>query len=198
MSPAGHPQGWWGERLTGTQHYCAIHPAHRADARPRGPAIPPCPIPAGPRPRIGGADARRPSSASLRVMSGRTLVTLSDGRAVRGFRKTLRRNPPSNAPPLATDLPPDPASAEYPVRLTFRLPDSILTSPGPQASTPRCCPATWYGSAGAQRGIASPWRENSSRCSRTIGRLSPAAPSSPTTMIHEPTAATSPWFAGRW
>jgi hypothetical protein len=70
-------------------------------------------------------------------MSGRSLVTLSDGRFVRGFRKTPRRNPRKplvvvrNAPPLAPDLPPDPPSAEYPVRLTFLLPDTILTSPGP-------------------------------------------------------------------
>jgi hypothetical protein len=71
-------------------------------------------------------------------MSGRSLVTLADGRVVRGFRKTLRRNPSRkpnvvtrNAPPLATDPPPDPPSAEYPVRLTFLLPATILTAPGP-------------------------------------------------------------------
>jgi hypothetical protein len=33
--------------------------------------------------------------------------------------------------PPAADLPPDPPSAEYPVCLTFLLPDTILTSPGP-------------------------------------------------------------------
>jgi hypothetical protein len=71
-------------------------------------------------------------------MSGRSLVTLSDGRVVRGFRKTLRRNPPRkplvvirNAAPVSQDLPPDPPSAEYPVRLTFLLPDTVLVSPGP-------------------------------------------------------------------
>ena len=37
----------------------------------------------------------------------------------------------SSAPPLATDLPPDPPSATYPVRLTFPLPDRVLVSPGP-------------------------------------------------------------------
>ncbi len=71
-------------------------------------------------------------------MSGRSLVTLADGRVVRGYRKTPRRNPPRkplvvvrNAPPLAPGLPPDPPSADYPVRLTFLLPDTILVSPGP-------------------------------------------------------------------
>jgi hypothetical protein len=71
-------------------------------------------------------------------MSGRTRVVLPDGRAVRGFRKTHRRNPPRkpvvvvrNAPPLAPDLPPDPPSADYPVRLCFLLPDTVLVSPGP-------------------------------------------------------------------
>jgi hypothetical protein len=70
-------------------------------------------------------------------MSGRSLVTLSDGRVVRGYRKTPRRNPRKplvvirNTPPLASDLPPDPPSADYPVRLTFLLPDTILVSPGP-------------------------------------------------------------------
>ncbi len=70
-------------------------------------------------------------------MSGRSLVTLPGGRVVRGYRKTLRRNPRKpfvvvrNAPPLAPDLPHDPPSAEYPVRLTFLLPDTVLVSPGP-------------------------------------------------------------------
>jgi hypothetical protein len=57
-------------------------------------------------------------------MSGRTRVVLPDGRAVRGFRKTLRRNPSRkpfvvirNAPPLAPDLPPDPPSADWTARL---------------------------------------------------------------------------------
>jgi hypothetical protein len=62
MSPAGHPQGWWGERLTGTQHYCAIHPAHRADARPRGPAIPPVPHPR----RAAPPNRRRRCSTTLK------------------------------------------------------------------------------------------------------------------------------------
>jgi hypothetical protein len=69
-------------------------------------------------------------------MSGRTRTVLSDGRQVRGYRKTLRRvqrRPirvvrESGAPPaVAADRP----SSEYPVRLTFQIPDSILTSPGP-------------------------------------------------------------------
>jgi hypothetical protein len=71
-------------------------------------------------------------------MSGRTRVVLPNGRAVRGYRKTLRRNPLRkplviirNAPALAPDLPPDPPSADYPVRLTFLLPDTVLVSPGP-------------------------------------------------------------------
>jgi hypothetical protein len=56
---------------------------------------------------------------------------------VRGYRKTIRRNPRKplvvirGAPPLATDLPPDPPSVEYPVRLTFLLPDMVLVSPEP-------------------------------------------------------------------
>jgi hypothetical protein len=71
-------------------------------------------------------------------MSGRTRVVLPDGRAVRGYRKTLRRKPPPqpvvvirNALSLAPDLPPDPPSVDYPVRLTFLLPDTVLVSPGP-------------------------------------------------------------------
>jgi hypothetical protein len=70
-------------------------------------------------------------------MSGRTRVLLPDGRVVRGYRKTLRQNLRQpvvvirNAPPLAPDLPPDPPSVDYPVRLTFLLPDTVLVSPGP-------------------------------------------------------------------
>jgi hypothetical protein len=70
-------------------------------------------------------------------MSGRTRVVLADGRTVRGYRKTLRKNSHKplvvtrNAPPPAADLPPDPPSAEYPVRLSFLLPDTVLISPGP-------------------------------------------------------------------
>jgi hypothetical protein len=50
-------------------------------------------------------------------MSGRSRVVLADGRAVRSYRKTLRKNPRRplvvirNASPLATDLPPDAPSA---------------------------------------------------------------------------------------
>jgi hypothetical protein len=65
-------------------------------------------------------------------------IPVADGRAVTGFRKTLRRNPPRkplvvtrNAPPLAAEPPPDPPSPDYPVRLTFQLPDTVLVSPGP-------------------------------------------------------------------
>jgi hypothetical protein len=70
-------------------------------------------------------------------MSGRTRVVLADGRTVRGYRKTLRKNSHKplvvtrNAPPPAADLPPDPPSAEYPVRLSFLLPATVLVSPGP-------------------------------------------------------------------
>jgi hypothetical protein len=34
-------------------------------------------------------------------------------------------------PAPAPDLPPDPPSADYPVRLIFLLPDTVLVSPGP-------------------------------------------------------------------
>jgi hypothetical protein len=69
-------------------------------------------------------------------MSGRVRTILSDGRHVRGYRKTLRRTQrrpigvvrESSAPPAIAV---DPPSAEYPVRLTFLLPNSILVSPGP-------------------------------------------------------------------
>jgi hypothetical protein len=63
-------------------------------------------------------------------MSGRTRVILADGRQVRGYRKTLRvrrrdvrlvREP---AAPLAFAA--EASSAEYPVRLTFLLPDGDL------------------------------------------------------------------------
>jgi hypothetical protein len=70
-------------------------------------------------------------------MSGRTRVVLADGRTVRGYRKTLRKNSceplvgTGNAPPVAAGLPPDPPSTEYPVRLNFLLPNTILVSPGP-------------------------------------------------------------------
>jgi hypothetical protein len=70
-------------------------------------------------------------------MSGRTRVVLTDGRTVRGYRKTLRKNSHKpfvathNAPPPATDLPPDPPCAEYPVRLSFVLPSTVLVTPGP-------------------------------------------------------------------
>ena len=70
-------------------------------------------------------------------MSGRTLTTLADGRQVRGYRKTLRRvrrrgplgviREPIAPSAILADRP----SAEYPVRLTFLLPDTILVSPGP-------------------------------------------------------------------
>jgi hypothetical protein len=70
-------------------------------------------------------------------MSGRTRIVLPDGRAVRGYRKTARKQTCRpfvvirSAPPLAPDLPPDPPSVEYPVRLTFLLPDTVMVSPGP-------------------------------------------------------------------
>jgi hypothetical protein len=68
-------------------------------------------------------------------MSGRVLTILSDARQVRGYRKTLRRvqSRPvrlvqeSSAPPVI----PAGASPEYPVRLTFMLPETILISAGP-------------------------------------------------------------------
>ena len=50
-------------------------------------------------------------------MSGRSRVTLADGRRVRGFRKTLRRNPRSAVRP------------EW--RLVLILPPTIMVSPGP-------------------------------------------------------------------
>ncbi len=70
-------------------------------------------------------------------MSGRTRTVLPDGRVVRGYRKTARINPRRplvvvrRAPPLVPDLPPERPCTDYPVRLTFLLPDSILVSPGP-------------------------------------------------------------------
>jgi hypothetical protein len=68
-------------------------------------------------------------------MSGRTRTILPDGRQVRGYRKTLRVGrrgvalvrEPAAPLVLAADMP----SAEYPVRLTFLLPKTILVSPGP-------------------------------------------------------------------
>ena len=68
-------------------------------------------------------------------MSGRTRVILPDRRQVRGYRKTLRvrrRAVASGREPaaplvLAAGAP----SADYPVRLTFLLPKTILVSPGP-------------------------------------------------------------------
>lgn len=69
-------------------------------------------------------------------MSGRTRTVLADGRVVRGYRKTLRTSPRKpmvvvrRALPSAPDLPADPPSSDYPVRLTFLLPDTVLVSPG--------------------------------------------------------------------
>lgn len=69
-------------------------------------------------------------------MSGRTRTVLRDGRSVLGFRKTLRRNrrrpvgrirEPSAPAAILADGP----SLDYPVRLSFLLPDTILVSPGP-------------------------------------------------------------------
>lgn len=55
-------------------------------------------------------------------MSGRTRVTLSDGRTVTGFRKTLRKNP--RRPAMDEDLP---------FHLSFGLPSHIAgtLAPGP-------------------------------------------------------------------
>lgn len=69
-------------------------------------------------------------------MGGRTRVVLPDGRLVRGYRKTLRRNrrravglirEPSAPSMIVADRP----SPDYPVRLCFLLPNSILVAPGP-------------------------------------------------------------------
>jgi hypothetical protein len=99
-------------------------------------------------------------------MSGRTRVVLSDGRLVRGYRKTLRRTRrrpvglirESGAPPaIVADRP----SPDYPVRLCFLLPDSILVSPGPHGFNCR----VWR-SAAARRTVAS----------RSPGRSSPRSP----------------------
>jgi hypothetical protein len=69
-------------------------------------------------------------------MSGRVRTVLSDGRQVRGYRKTLRRTRPrpvtvnrESNPPLEFRF--QPASPEYPVRLTFLLPLTILVATGP-------------------------------------------------------------------
>jgi hypothetical protein len=65
---------------------------------------------------------------------------------VRGYRKTLRRNPRKplvvvrNAPVL--DLPPDRPSADHPVGLTFLLSDSILVSPGQHGFNTSVLPGT--------------------------------------------------------
>jgi len=88
---------------------------------------------------------------------------------VRGFRKTLRRNPRKplvvirGAPPLATDLPPDPPSVEYPVRLTFLLPDTVLVSPGPHGFNTMVLPGNVVRIRGRRRDIASLWRASFSR-----------------------------------
>jgi hypothetical protein len=77
-------------------------------------------------------------------MSGRTPVTLSDGRRVTGFRKTLRRNP--RRADLGRDIigPAAPnkseTSSEYPVTLTFLLPKTILVSPGPHGFNTQILP----------------------------------------------------------
>lgn len=74
-------------------------------------------------------------------MSGRTRVVLPDGRFVVGYRKTLRRNPPRkpvvervSRTRYSADRPnilSGPPSPDYPVRLTFLLPDTVMVSPGP-------------------------------------------------------------------
>jgi hypothetical protein len=69
-------------------------------------------------------------------MSGRTRTILSDGRQVRGYRKTLRRTRPRPVRGVRESSPPpefrfQPALTDYPVRLTFLLPLTILVAPGP-------------------------------------------------------------------
>jgi hypothetical protein len=68
-------------------------------------------------------------------MSGRVRTILSDGRQVRGYRKTLRRTRPRPVRVVRESSPPEfrfqPASPAYPVRVTFLLPLTILVAPGP-------------------------------------------------------------------
>ncbi len=69
-------------------------------------------------------------------MSGRVLTILADGRLVRGYRKTLRRIRPRPVTVVRElSAPPEfrfqPALTDYPVRLTFLLPLTILVAPGP-------------------------------------------------------------------
>jgi hypothetical protein len=76
-------------------------------------------------------------------MSGRSIVTLADGRVVRGYRKTSRRNRPTVARTRRVSPPPidlGPPSPDYPVQLFFLLPDSILVSPGPHGFNCRVLP----------------------------------------------------------
>jgi hypothetical protein len=69
-------------------------------------------------------------------MSGRVRTILADGRHVRGYRKTLRRTWPRPVRVVRKSSPPpefrfQPALTDYPVRLTFLLPLTILVAPGP-------------------------------------------------------------------
>jgi hypothetical protein len=75
-----------------------------------------------------------------------------------GYRKTARKQTRRplvvvrSSPPMAPDPPPNgPPSATYPVRLTFLLPDTILTAPGPHGFNVMVLSA----SADARRSIAS-------------------------------------------
>jgi hypothetical protein len=137
-------------------------------------------------------------------MSGRAGVVLPDGRAVRGYRKTARKQTRRcplviirNAPPLAADLPPDPPSAEYPVRITFLLPDTILVSPGPHGFNTMVLPGkvvrirgreTRHCFALAREFFAVVAWDRAFTCRATIMR-----DDDPRTF-----AGTSPWCGARW
>jgi hypothetical protein len=123
-------------------------------------------------------------------MSGRTRVVLPDGRMVRGFRKTLRRNSPRK-PIVVRNVdfldqqvgrknrhaPADPPSADYPVRLTFLLPDTVLVSPGPHGFNTAVLPGNVVRIRGREaRHCFALAREFFSRWSRGIALLPAARP----------------------
>jgi hypothetical protein len=95
-----------------------------------------------PRGVLGRAGWRRPdgdgaSSDAAFPRRGRDCELINETAQTRGSSPKLASPAKPlvvirNAPPLARDLPPDPPSPEYPVRLTFRLPDTVLVSPSPR------------------------------------------------------------------
>ena len=98
---------------------------------------------------------------------------------------------------IEATLPPDPPSADYPVRLTFLLPDTILVSPGPPGFNTAVLPGNVVRIRGREaRHCFAPAREFFAVVA--WDRALPAARWSRETMTPGHSAGISPWCAARW